>query len=142
MPARYFTPAEVNALLPTIEQLMGELLERRDRVVHLGQSLGNVIGPDLSDVGNVNASQLVQEFASIEQLIAKITDYGCEIKDLNGGLVDFLARRNGRDVYLCWRYGEPCKIEFYHDLHTGFAGRRPVNAHDFSTNPQYDDDER
>jgi hypothetical protein len=47
------------------------------------------------------------------------------VKDINVGLLDFLADRHGRDVYLCWRYGEP-RIEFYHDLHNGFNGRQPI----------------
>jgi hypothetical protein len=60
----------------------------------------------------------------IEGLIDEIKAYGCVLKDLNAGLLDFLAERDGREVYLCWRYGED-KIEFYHELHTGFQGRRP-----------------
>jgi hypothetical protein len=44
---------------------------------------------------------------------------------MNGGLLDFLSERNGRDVYLCWRYGEPT-ISHYHELHTGYNGRRPI----------------
>ena len=63
------------------------------------------------------------DFAVIERQIAELQSYGCVIKDLNGGLVDFLAERNGREVYLCWRYGED-RIEYYHELHTGFQGRR------------------
>jgi hypothetical protein len=47
------------------------------------------------------------------------------VKDLNAGLIDFPARRDGREVLLCWRYGEP-QVEFYHELHTGFAGRKRV----------------
>jgi hypothetical protein len=49
---------------------------------------------------------LTQDFAAIERMLEKIRAYGVVIKDVNAGLLDFLSERNGRDVYLCWRYGE------------------------------------
>jgi hypothetical protein len=68
---------------------------------------------------------MAREFLIIEQLLEKIQAHGCFVKDMNAGLVDFLAKRDGRDVYLCWRYGEP-QVAHYHDLHTGYNGRQPV----------------
>ena len=43
------------------------------------------------------------------------------------GLVDFLGSRAGRDVFLCWHYGED-DIAYWHDLSGGFAGRQLVDA--------------
>ena len=122
MKARYFTLDEANALLPQIEPLMGQLLNTRDRAARLSQSIKDLL-ETRGDFGNPTATTLAQDFATIERLIEQIQAYGCVIKDLNGGLLDFLAQKNGRDVYLCWRYGES-KIEYYHELHTGFAGRQ------------------
>ena len=48
------------------------------------------------------------------------------VKDVDQGLVDFLGKRNGRDIYLCWQYGED-DIDYWHDLNTGFAGRHPID---------------
>jgi hypothetical protein len=50
---------------------------------------------------------------------------GCVLKDMDQGLVDFLTRRDGREVYLCWRYGEE-RVAYWHELQAGFAGRRPL----------------
>ncbi len=122
MPARYFTVEEANALLPEIKPLMARLLERRAKVATMQNELAGILNGDLSDVGGRTASDMVQDFAAIERLVMKVRAYGCVVKDLNVGLLDFLSERNGREVYLCWRYGEP-RIEYYHELHTGFAGR-------------------
>jgi hypothetical protein len=46
-------------------------------------------------------------------------------KDLELGLVDFLGLVEGREVNLCWRYGEK-QIRFWHGLHEGFGGRKPI----------------
>lgn len=125
MPARYFTVQEANELLPQLEPLVGELLERRARVVTKRKQLGNALDDLQSDIGGPVPSQMVQDFMVIEKLIHRIRSYGCILKDMNSGLLDFLAEREGREVYLCWRYGEP-KVSYYHELHTGFSGRRPV----------------
>ncbi|MCB9432082.1 MAG: DUF2203 domain-containing protein [Ardenticatenaceae bacterium] len=122
---KFFTVDEADGLLEQIRPLMGELLERRDRAVTLSRQMEGFWEPPHSDRGSLSASRLAQEFKRIETLIKQIEVFGCVIKDLNGGLLDFLAEMNGREVYLCWRYNED-KIAFYHDLHTGFAGRKPV----------------
>lgn len=125
MTTKYFTTDEVNALLPEIEPLMGQLLARRARVARQGQDMYDVLADMRSDVGGAKASEMVQDFITIESLIERIQAYGCQIKGLNVGLLDFLAERDGREVYLCWKYGEP-QVLFYHELHTGFNGRKPL----------------
>ena len=122
---RYFTLEEANALLPTIEPLMGKLIEKRAKAARLTREIQPLLADIRVDVGGAIPTELTSEFAEIEALLAEIQAFGCVVKDLNGGLLDFLSERNGRDVFLCWRYGEPT-ISFYHELHTGFNGRRPV----------------
>ena len=122
---KYFTVEEANALLPTLEPIMKQLLARRARASRLAQQLGDVLSDVRSNVGGPELSTLTQDFAAIERMIYKIQAHGVVIKDVNAGLLDFLSERNGRDVYLCWKYGED-RIEFFHELHTGFAGRQPV----------------
>jgi hypothetical protein len=125
MSTKYFSVEEANALLPKIEPLMKRLLARRAQATRRAQDLMPILEDLRSNVGGPTASELMLDFMAIEQLVDKIHSYGCLIKDLNGGLLDFLSERNGREVYLCWRYGEP-QIEYYHELHTGFSGRRKL----------------
>jgi hypothetical protein len=125
MPARYFTVEEANDLLPALEPLMGELLERRARVVAQRKKLDELLDDLHQNVGGRVPSQMAQDFRRIEQLVQRIQSHGCILKDMNSGLLDFLAQREGREVYLCWRYGDP-RVAFYHELHTGFNGRQSV----------------
>ena len=122
---KYFTVEEANAVLPNIEPLMARLLEVRAKVVRQRQALSPLLDDLISDVGGREASLMVLDFVEIEQLAAEIQSHGCMLKDLNTGLLDFPAKIDGRDVLLCWRYGEG-QIEFYHELHSGFNGRRPI----------------
>ena len=125
VPAQYFTVEEANALLPEIDILMDQLQIRRSRMLKLRREIVQLLEVQESDIGGSVASSLVSDFIAIERLMNEIRSHGCLIKDLNTGLVDFLSTRDGREVYLCWRYGEP-RIEFYHELHTGFKNRQQI----------------
>ncbi len=125
MGMRYFTLEEANALLPELSPLVGRLLELRARVSHESRALGEVLSDLRSDAGGASASRLVKEFEEIESLVLRIQSYGCIMKSLEAGLLDFLCERDGRDVFLCWRYGEP-SIQYFHELHSGYQGRQAV----------------
>jgi hypothetical protein len=122
MTPRYFTVEEANDLLPQIRPLLAEIIDRRGRIVRGHRDVVEFLRQEPSDVGGAGPSALVQDFIAIEQLARQIRRHGCILKDLNNGLVDFLAERDGREVYLCWRFGEP-RVEFFHDLHTGYMSR-------------------
>lgn len=59
--------------------------------------------------------------SAVEELHA----LGLEVKDVDAGLVDFPALRDGERVYLCWQLGEP-EIGYWHGVEEGFAGRKPL----------------
>jgi hypothetical protein len=80
-----------------------------------------------SNGGSRAAGQLAHQFSRLETGVKGILAHGVLIKDIDTGLVDFLGERAGHEVYLCWRYGEE-DILFWHDLQTGFAGRRPIDS--------------
>ncbi|HTE56040.1 MAG TPA: DUF2203 domain-containing protein [Kofleriaceae bacterium] len=66
---------------------------------------------------------------TLREQVDEIQTTGCIIKDIEVGLVDWLALHHGREVLLCWKYGER-EVGWWHDLETGFAGRRPVSELD------------
>ncbi len=126
MSARYFTLQEANQIIAEIRPLMADLLARRGKVVRIYKEIRPQIENIRSDFGGPVHTRLAQDFIAIEAHIDQIKGYGCEIKNLEAGLIDFLAQVNGRDVYLCWRYGED-EITYYHDLNAGFQGRTPIS---------------
>ena len=125
MSAKYYSVDEANDLLKEIKPLVARLVEKRAKVSRQSLELGPLLTDMHNNVATAVTSELTQDFVQIEQLIERVQSYGCVLKDINSGLLDFLSLRNGREVYLCWRYGED-KIEFFHELHTGFNGRRPL----------------
>ena len=122
---RYYTLEEANAALVTLRPLVGEILEIRQAILDVQPELEPVLQKIAGNGGGRVASQVVRQFERLQEIMQLIQESGVELKDLNTGLLDFLARREGRDIYLCWRYGE-AEISYWHDLDAGFAGRQPL----------------
>ena len=122
MTIRYFTVEEANEMLPLIKPIVGDLLDRRARVVHQRQALGTLLDDLRVDIGGTAVSELTVAFEEIERLTAEIQSHGCVIKSINVGLIDFWSKMDGDDIFLCWRYGED-RVEHYHPIHEGFNGR-------------------
>ena len=126
MTVRYFTREEANEVLTELIPLMSQLLERKAKTVRMSRQLENLFELAHIDFGGPVPTELAQDFVIIESLLSQIRSYGCVVKNLEAGLIDFLTKINGRDVYLCWRYGED-RIAYYHELHTGFQGRKALD---------------
>ncbi len=62
---------------------------------------------------------------NINQYLEELEHVGCVFKGFEQGLVDFYGKLDGRDVFWCWKVGED-RIEHWHDLEAGYAGRQPV----------------
>lgn len=134
-PTRFFTPAEANRLLPRIRALFREMdglvargQEAREGVVDLEAIWGEEI-LQADHPGHAKYEGLQEELErglrGVDERVRQIHDLGGHLKSYEAGLVDFYARRGGRTVFLCWQQGEPA-VGFYHDLETGFAGRKPL----------------
>ena len=62
----------------------------------------------------------------LQTAIAAFEDDEIVVRDLDRGLVDFPALREGEEVYLCWLADDEEEISFWHHLDAGFAGRQPL----------------
>ena len=121
----YFTLQEANETLVTIRPLMDEVQTIRQKILENQPEAWPAIEKSAGNGGNRALSNMVQDFEKLDALVHQIQDTGVLIKDINIGLLDFPALRDGREVYLCWQYGEE-EIAFWHEVEAGFAGRQPI----------------
>jgi hypothetical protein len=130
---RYFSPEEVEALIPRLTDLMAKLrgahtaaATARERLQAEQQRLTLAGGGVLDRAAWEEATQsLARETRRVEQAVTKINALGGVIKDIGTGLVDFAHLRDGRVVNLCWKLGETA-IRFWHGMDEGFAARKPL----------------
>ena len=127
MAQRYFTLQEAKDTLDLIRPLMAEIQAIRQRVLKNQPEAWPAIEKSAGNGGNRALSNMVQDFEKFDALIHRIQDMDVLIKDVNLGLLDFPALKEGREVYLCWQYGEGA-IAFWHEIADGYAGRRPIDS--------------
>ncbi len=133
---RLFSLREANAMLVTLQEQFARARELRDQLLLAQQKLAEtgreIEGPEIEvDPQAPPAVQKLQQRAAdviekLRALLKEVTEMGVEVKAADG-LVDFRSKLHGRTVYLCWKFGEE-RITHYHDLETGFSGRRPLPA--------------
>lgn len=130
---RYFTLSEAQALLPRVQSLLAEAVEAKGEADELGRELertttriaasgGMEIDPSAFARSKAARSEAV---GRAQKALQEIQGMGVLVKDLDIGLIDFPALRDGEEVYLCWKLGEE-RIEWWHRVEDGFAGRRPI----------------
>lgn len=128
MSTRYFTLAEARAALPEIKRQMAAVQAARQQILSIRPSALPAIEKAAQNGGCKEAGEFYVFAAELEKGVKAITAMGVVVKDLDQGLVDFLGTRSGREIYLCWRHGEE-DIAYWHEINTGFAGRRPLDEH-------------
>ena len=122
---RHFSVEEANQLLPQIDPALRKLQEARDRLTDAEAHEA------LSDAAPGNGGggpgrEVGEAFLEVRSLLGGLLELGIVVRDVDRGLIDFPALRDGREVYLCWQLDEEA-IGFWHELESGFAGRHPLD---------------
>ena len=124
---RYFTLQEANEALIAIRPLMDEIQAIRQEILARQPEVWPVVERAAGNGGSQAASKLVKEFERLDALVHQVQETGAIFKDINLGLLDFPAWKDGREVYLCWKYGEG-EIAYWHEIEAGYAGRQPIES--------------
>ena len=122
---KFFTLNEANDALEIIRPLMDEIQSIRRKILEKQPEAWTAIEKSVGNGGNRTLSLMVQDFERLDALVHRILETGVQIKDINTGLLDFSARKDGREVYLCWQYGEG-EIAYWHEVDAGYAGRQSI----------------
>lgn len=127
-----FTIEEAEALLPQLREILADMQRCKAAIDDVRGDLGQA-AQSATGNGHVRDEASLAEKrrraeSFVEQLnqgLAKINELGVELKDIDQGLLDFPHEREGRVVNLCWKLGE-ARIEWWHEIDSGFAGRQPL----------------
>ena len=133
MVPRRFTPAEANEALEEIRPLAEELVRHRREQRRLQEGRAQLAAKIAGNGGGIDSQALAdlgqaeqQERVEIARCVNAIHGLGAIVKDLDEGLVDFPAVREGEEILLCWRLGED-EVAHWHGLEEGFAGRKQLD---------------
>jgi len=118
---QHYTRDQARALLPQIRQWLKQLSASRQKLNDGDQRLARLMAGG-NDVGGETVNRWVRVAADVKATLAEFQRREIQIKDLDRGLIDFPAILDGKEVFLCWEQDEE-DIEFWHDLHSGYASR-------------------
>ena len=128
---KYYTVEEANKALPLVRMIVSDIVRQHAIVEELHQRLSVVAGERRRPSNDIYSEELAQSQAELDAEEDKLRSYIDELRRLGvefkgaDGLCDFYSMMEGREVFLCWRLGEP-EVQFWHDIDAGFAGRQPI----------------
>jgi hypothetical protein len=122
--SKHYTLEEAQALLPQIRKWFENIDHCRHRLSQIGKRISGMIDAG-EDLGGNSVNEEVRCLAELRRVLSEFAEREIQIKDMERGLIDFPAIRNGREVFLCWEKEEE-EIQHWHELDSGFAGREPL----------------
>ena len=125
---KLFSEEEANELIPRLEILMRQLQMQatslRARVEELSVADPSILHSEFNEV--VAQYPELRSFTSnMAEAAGQIESFGCILKDIDQGLIDFPYDAGDEVVFLCWQFGES-RIIAWHSIDGGFSERQPL----------------
>ena len=134
---KIFTIDEANRTLPLVRRIAEDLVrdhhlwEEKVREFEMATAGSSPEHPDvIAELLQMEAQRLAKD---IESYIAELNELGVICKGMNIGLVDFRGQLDGREVFYCWKLGEP-SVMYWHEIDAGFVGRQRLHPLALTTN--------
>jgi hypothetical protein len=126
--ARLNTTTDVLTLAQARERLalVRPLVER---LMHLTEQLRQLATDENSTPSPTAEAKRWALEESFKSTLRELNAQGAVLKDPMSGLIDFYTWRDDDFAFLCWKHGE-ADIHWWHGLHEGFQGRRPITEHE------------
>ena len=125
MQKRFFTVEEARRLLPEIKEVIAKIVSLSDRLEKHREAIQALADAADTNTGSPEGTFYLENLLLLQNYIRNIQGIGCIVKNIQEGLLDFPHIKDGREVYLCWKYGED-DIRHWHEVEEGFAGRTPL----------------
>jgi hypothetical protein len=134
MSEKFFTIEEAEELIPQLEVWLRTIVECKKMITIIESEFADLLGKVSNSGGAtldiqswIEKKRDEEEHGNDLRAAARLVmETGCLIKDLDIGLLDFPCELEGKEIYLCWKMGEP-SIGFWHGTDEGFASRKPID---------------
>ena len=121
---RHYSVEQANASLAFVVERLERLRSARAQLDD--EEARAALGEAAPSNGGGAPGRVVSEaFLQLQRALGELQELEIVLRDLERGLVDFPALRDGREIYLCWEEGED-EIAFWHDQDSGYGGRQPL----------------
>jgi hypothetical protein len=126
---------EVVRTLPDVVKIMEGVFILNEKIDHISKDIDNLIdiwGEELFDQSHMD-NKMYQErmkirneyIMGLKEKIDAIQNFGCIVKNIDEGIIDFPSTKNGKEIHFCWKYGEKA-IEHWHAADESDSERKSV----------------
>ncbi len=124
---RHYTLEQAMAVRGWVAERVRWVRDARARLVSLGpQATDAIAALDLQAGGAYPGREVARSLVELSRAAGELEAVDIVLRDVDRGLIDFPALRDGEEVYLCWLVDEEETISFWHEPEAGFGGRRPL----------------
>lgn len=126
---KLFSVEEANILLPTVRSIVERIqTAHRQTLAFQREARRAASAAELGGGGMTggHGTIYIKSLSRLADCTNELDALGVQLKDYTRGLVDFPSLRGERVVLLCWQLGEGDRLEWWHDIEAGFAGRQPL----------------
>jgi hypothetical protein len=124
---RHYTLEQASAVRGWVAKRIGWIREAHRQLVALGPEAGEAVAAlDQTSGGSYPGRAVARSLVELSRAVGELEAVEIVVRDIERGLVDFPAVRDGEEIYLCWLVDEEQEIGFWHAPEAGFAGRRAL----------------
>ena len=124
---RHYTLAQAMSVRSWVAERVRWVRDARARLVALGPQANDAIaGLDLASGGAYPGRDVARSLVELSRAAGELEAVDIVLRDVDRGLIDFPALRDGEEVYLCWLVDEEDSIGYWHAPEAGFGGRHPL----------------
>ena len=124
---RYFTVDQARRSLTLIRKIVADIQDVQKLRLECHAQINDVILRSAPRNRTLLQKQFDAGTQRLENLMEELEQVGVQLRDPSRGMLDFPALHEGREVLLCWKADEPT-ISYWHEVGSGYAGRKPVSA--------------
>ena len=124
---RHYTLEQANAVRGWVAERVRWIRDARARLVALGGRARDAVAALETDSGgSYPGREVAGSLVELSRALGELEAVEVVLRDIDRGLIDFPAIRDGQEIYLCWLLDDEAEVGFWHEPDAGFAGRRPV----------------
>ena len=123
---RHYTLEQASAVRGWVADRVRWIREAQVELVSLGGRVREGLAClDPSAGGTYPGREVAKALVELSRAFNELEAVDVVVRDVDRGLIDFPALRDGEEIYLCWLLDEE-EIGYWHAPDAGFAGRQPL----------------
>ena len=123
---RHYTLDQATAVRDWVAQRIASIRRAQTTLVQLGaHARAGIDALDEQTGGSYPGKEVATALVELSRALNELDAVDVVVRDVERGLVDFPALRDGEEVYLCWLVDEPA-VAHWHAIEAGFTGRQPL----------------